>query len=212
MTPKIHLFLSPGACSLAPHILLNEADLPFAFTKIDLSTGFPKEYLHLNPKGQVPFLHLDAETVTELAAIMTAIAQLVPSKHFLGKTPLETVRCYEWLNWMSTSLHSRGYGGVFRPYLYVDDEALYEKVREKSLRRVGECYDFIEEKLEGKKWAVGNDYTAVDAGLFVFHRWGTRSGFEMEKYPNYTRLVKEVAKRPAVIKSMEEEGISISSD
>jgi len=210
MAPKLHFFFSPGSCALGPHILLHEANLAFAFTKIDVIAGFPDEYRHLNPKGRVPILHLDDETVTEVPAITTVIAQLSPSNKLLGSTPFETVRCYEWMNWMSSSLHGVAYGGVFRPHWFVDGEELYGMVQKKSLKRVEESYEYIEEKLEGRKWAVGEDFTAVDANLFVFYRWGTANGFKMEeKFPNYARIAKEVATRPSVIKAAEEEGIEL---
>lgn len=212
MAPKIHLFLGPGACSLAPHILLREAALEFDFTSIAVIGGFPDEYRHLNPKGQVPFLHLDSETITEVPAIITAISQLAPSNHLLGKTPLDTVRCYEWMNWISTTLHRQAWGAFFRPYWYVDDEGLYDVVKGNAIKKIEECYDFIEEKLEGKKWAVGDDFTAVDANLFVFYRWGPMVGIDMKKYANYTRLAEEVAKRPSVVKAVEEEGIGMYSN
>ncbi|MFY7906175.1 MAG: glutathione transferase GstA, partial [Burkholderiaceae bacterium] len=56
------LFYSPGACSLAPHIVLHESGLPFegvlASTKTHkLADG--TDYYTINPLGYVPFLVLD---------------------------------------------------------------------------------------------------------------------------------------------------------
>jgi len=57
------LFYVPGACSLSPHIVLREANLPFTLDRIDLKAGKrPRtagQYLSLNPKGYVPALELD---------------------------------------------------------------------------------------------------------------------------------------------------------
>ncbi|KAF2682162.1 glutathione S-transferase [Lentithecium fluviatile CBS 122367] len=210
MSPKIHLFLAPGACSLAPHILLQEIGIPFKTTTLRVEKRFPEEYLQLNPKGQVPFLHLDSETITENPAILTAIAQIDPSKHLLGKTDIEKVRCYEWMNWISGKLHGQAFGSLFRPQRYVKDEALYDAVRERSKETIAECYQYIEEKLGERKWAVGDDFTAADAYLFVFYRWGGPTGFSMkERFPNYTRLAEQVVKRGAVSKAAEEEGITL---
>lgn len=92
---ELRLFHSPGSCSTAAHILLKESGLPFSSEIINVMQGFPAKFLHLNPKSRIPFLHMDGETITEMPAIMTAIAQLVRDKKFLGSTNLGTVRCYE---------------------------------------------------------------------------------------------------------------------
>ena len=56
------LYFSPGACSLAPHIVLREAG--FEFTPVLASTKTKKladgsDFLAINSKGQVPVLELD---------------------------------------------------------------------------------------------------------------------------------------------------------
>lgn len=58
-------------------------------------------------------------------------------------------------------------------------------------------------------WAVGGRFTAVDAYLYVFWRWGAGElGIDMEgRYPRWSRLVAELVKRDAVKKALEAEGI-----
>jgi glutathione S-transferase len=204
---ELRLFHSPGSCSTAAHILLKESGLPFSTEMINVMQGFPVEFLHLNPKGRVPFLHMNGETITEMPAIMTAIAQLVPDKMFLGSTNLETVRCYEWFNFLAGELHAQGYFTLYRPHYFIDDEAACEHIQEKGRAKIDRCYGIIEEKLEGLH-AVGVAFSAVDAYLLPFYRWGTANGFAMkEKYPKYTALVQNLAGMKSIRNVCEVEGI-----
>lgn len=40
----INLYLSPGACSLAPHILLHEVGVPFSTTVVSVKSGLSAEF------------------------------------------------------------------------------------------------------------------------------------------------------------------------
>jgi glutathione S-transferase len=212
---KIHLVLSPGSCALASHILLREAGVTFDITKIFITFAnkFPEKLQHLNLKRRVPILQIDDKIITETPAIMTAISQMAPEKKLMGSTNLEVLRTYEWLNWLSGTLHTSGYGALLRPERFVDDEKLYPDVRTKARINIQECYEYIERQLEERKWAVGNTFGAVDAYLLVFWRWGNGAKFAMsELFPNYARLMLEVIKRQSVIDSVEEEGIDMMQD
>jgi glutathione S-transferase len=205
---ELRLFISPGSCSTAVHILIQESGLPFTAEVIDVKQGFPSERLHLNPKGKVPFLHMDGETITEVPAIMIAIAQLVPDKKFFGSTNLETVRCYEWLNFLSAELHAQGFFTVVRPHYFIDDTSAHGALQQKGSAKINKCYEVIEEKLTGLH-AVGNAFSVADAYLLPFYRWGNAMGFPMkETFPKYTALVENLAEMESVKKVCEVEGIN----
>ncbi|KAF2107040.1 putative glutathione S-transferase [Lophiotrema nucula] len=209
-TPKINLWIAPGACSLAPHIMLLDVGLPYTLTTIQVADkGYPEEHTRINPKRRVPILQLDDDTIiTEGPAILTAISQLAPDKHVLGKTNLEVVRSYEWLNWLSGTLHTQGYGGLYRPARFSKDKEHFEAITEKGRETIAECYRAIDRKLRGRKFAVGDGFTAVDAFLLIFYRWGNRMNFGMqEAYPEYVRVMGEVVERESVRKVLDEEGI-----
>ena len=76
------LYYAPGACSLAPHIILRETGLPFDLDRVDFATrktASGDDFNKINPKSQVPTLKLDnGETLTEGPVIMQYIADRKP--------------------------------------------------------------------------------------------------------------------------------------
>jgi glutathione S-transferase len=211
--PETKFYYAPGSCSLCPHILLREAGLEFQGIPMRVTEKravFPDSFRLINPKMRVPVLSLDSQIITEVPAICTAISSLVPSMHLMGSTALETARVYEWMSWLSGTLHGIGFGRLFRPGRWTldVDEGVLEGIKGSGREVVGECFDQIEGKLKGGEWAVGGEFTAVDAYLLVFFRWGNQAGFEMRRrYPKYTKLVEKLVERDAVKKTLEFEKI-----
>ncbi|KAG4434218.1 hypothetical protein IFR05_010288 [Cadophora sp. M221] len=207
---KIQFYYAPGACSILPHILLHETGLPFEAIEVhrfDRPSSWPEGYERINPKMQVPALAIDDEIITENIAVCAAISSLVPEKHLMGKSPMETVRVYEWLSWMAINLHTGGFGHVFRLARWSDEESAHEGIKTKALERVRGIFDVVEGRLTGVH-AVGGEFTAVDAYLFVFYRWGVQVKFEMkEKYPRYSALVENLVKRKGAKAAIKTEGI-----
>ena len=72
------LYYMPGACSLAAHIALREAGLPFDLELVDggsKKTKSSEDYMTINPKGAVPAIRLeDGQLLTEAAVIQQYIA------------------------------------------------------------------------------------------------------------------------------------------
>lgn len=204
---SIVLYYSPGACSLASHVLLREIGVKFGLLKVELGASLPESFRRINPKMRVPVLSIDEHVITETPAIFTAISQLAPDKHLLGKSNMDIVRSYEWLNWLSGTLHGQAFGGLVRPHRYTDDPALYDAIKAKGWKNAVECFEKIESDLSGLH-AVGDDFTAVDVFLYIFYRWANYGQDRvMDKYPKYTKLVLHLAKRSSVQEALEAEGV-----
>lgn len=207
----ITLWMSSGACSLAPHILLHEIGATFDTVVASTSAGgtLTEEFTRLNPKQRVPILALGNEVITELPAIVTAISNLAPEHHLMGATPLDNVRVYEWMNWLSGTLHGQGFGGLWRPHRFSDDPAVFDSIIAKARKTIAECYDMIESKLEGRH-SAGGAFTAVDPFLLVFYRWGNRIGIDMsERYRNYSVFARALVQRPSVVTTFNAEQIAL---
>lgn len=207
----IQLHFWPGACSIAPHILLVESGLPFEAVKVQPTRDykFPEEFRRLNPKLRIPVLVLNGEIViTESTAIMTAIAQLVPEKHWLGRTNIETVRVYEWMNWLSGTVHGQAWGQILRPGRYCDDPNTHKLIQRKGKEAAQEMYRLIEDTLGGV-YAVGYDLTIVDPFLYVLWLWAAGQNLvSRQTHPKYAQLVDELVKRESVTKVLETEKIA----
>ncbi len=100
------LFYTPGACSLSPHIVLREIGQDFTIEKVDLAqkkTESGKNYLTINPKGQVPALLLDdGNLLTEGVAIVLYLADKAPNCNLIAPAGnLSRYHTIEWLTYIS---------------------------------------------------------------------------------------------------------------
>jgi len=96
-----------------------------------------------------------------------------------------------------------------RPQRFTDDdnEETLERVKRKGKSTIEECFGFVESRLRGGKWAVGEQMTAVDAFLLVFWRWGVASSFEMGKYERYRALMGKLVEKESVKEVLKAEKI-----
>ena len=198
------LFYKPGACSLASHITLRESGKDFTLIGVDLMhkrTENGDDFLKVNPKGQVPTLLLDDNTLlTECVAIMQYIADSVADRQLLA--PVSTINRYrtlEWLNYIATELH-KGFTPLFRPDTPEDYKPTARALLDKKLA-------YIDESLANAQWISGSRFTIADAYLFTVLRWAFAVKLEMAGYKNIAAYMERVAARPAVAAAMAAEGL-----
>jgi glutathione S-transferase len=202
MSPVVKLYYSPQACSMASQILLADAGLAHEAIKVNVRDPAERaEYVKtVNPKGQVPALVVDGEVITEAPAIITAISQLVPEKHYIGSTPMENVRFYEWMNFMSGTVHTKSFTGLFYAPAFSDDPAATEGITTKAKVNVMAAFQTIEDnlaKLNDPTHAIGHSLTGVDAYLAVFILWAKFFQIDTSRYPNYSKLFDSISQTAA---------------
>ena len=220
------LYYSPGACSLAPHIVLEEIGAPFALELVPArgereGPGTATEaWRAVNPKGRVPALAPVAgsaggapELLTEAPAIMIHLAAANPEAGLLPADPAGLARCVEWLNWLSGNVHAMSCGQIWRAHRFSDDEAGLAAIRAKGRANLIDQYAYVERLLgDGREWAVGGGYSVVDPYLLVFFHWGGRIGLDMRKdYPAWAGLMDKVIARPAVRRALATEGVEVAA-
>jgi len=202
----MRLYYAPGACSLAPHIVVREAGLPVELEKVDLAakkTERGDDFRTINPKGYVPTLKLDdGALLTENAAILQYLGDQAGES--AGLIPpagtRERYRVVEWLTFLSTELH-QNFGVFFIPNYP-------EEARNLTRAKLAERLRFLEEHFAGGgAYLNGERFSVADAYLFTVLGWTKRHGIDMQPYPNLRAYQARVAERPAVQRALREEGL-----
>ena len=189
------LYFSPGACSLASHIVLRELGLPFEAVQVDLvkkTTKSGEDFTTINAKGYVPALALDDGAVlTEGPAILQYLADLAPEA---GLAPangtLERYRLQEWLGFINSELHKQ-FSPLFNPSA---PEQTKDAARKTIARRLG----YVEAQLDGRTFLAGEAFTVADAYLYTVLGWTKHVGVDLAPFPRVVAFRERVGARPAV--------------
>jgi glutathione S-transferase len=198
------LYYSPGACSLAPHIVAREAGLSLDLEKIDLAnrtTASGRSYLEVNPKGYVPALQVEDGTVmTEVSALIQYLADQAPQAGLIpaAGTP-ERYKVLEWIGFIATEIH-KGFGPLWNP---TTPDAVKQATKERLFQR----FAYVDQQLDGRSNLTGERLTVADAYLFVVVNWTNFHGLSLGDYPNLAAFMERVAARPKVQDALQAEGL-----
>lgn len=198
------LYFSPGACSLSPHIVAEEAGIACEYILTSTKTHqLPDgtDFYTINPLGYVPFLVLDdGQSLREGPVIVQYLADRAPEKKLLPAVgTMERYRVLEWLNFIGTELH-KSFGPLFKPST---PEAYKPTVRQALRGR----FEWVEQQLADKDYLMGSQFTVADAYLFTITNWGKVVGLDLSDLPNLQAYQQRVSARPAVQAALRAEGL-----
>ena len=113
------LYYSPGACSMAPHIVAREAGHKIDLEKVDIpakKTVGGEDFWTINSKGYVPALKMDnGQVLTEVGVIIQYLADQKPESGLTAKMgTMERYRQMEAVNFAATEIHKQ-LGAFFNP-------------------------------------------------------------------------------------------------
>ena len=214
MTVSLTLYYAPGACSIASHIALQEAQIPFDVKSVALGAGEQRspDFLALNPKGRIPLLITPFGPLTENPAILEYVASLAPEGQL---APVEDIaklaQMREFNAFLSATVHVAHAHGP-RGGRWANTESALQDMKAQVADNMLSAFELIEQTLQSGPWVLGKDFSIADAYLYTFARW-----LEMDRVD--TRGLRRVLahrtrmeQRPAVQAVLAAEGIAYSGD
>lgn len=194
------LYYAPGACSLADHIALIEAGLPYTLDKVDLKekrTQEDEDYTTINPKGYVPALALqDAAVLTENIAILSYIAEKSTK---VAAPPEHRWLLLETIAFISTEVHKG-----FKPFFMPDST---DDAKTAAAQNLSKRLAYLERQLDGRDFIVGATFTVADCYLFVMLMWAQKKA-KLDLPDALARYFDNLSQRPAIRQALTEEGLT----
>ncbi|MEO3690966.1 glutathione S-transferase family protein [Roseateles paludis] len=207
----LELHYYPSNASFAPHLLLEEMQLPYTLRKVNREAGEHKSpaYLKLNPNGLIPVLIDNGEPLYETAAILMHLADKAP-----GFAPpmgtLARAHYLKWMVWMTNTLQA-----MLIHYFYPErmanegDAQAAAVVKARAEAQVGPMLDQMEAELarHGGPWFGGAAYSALDPLAFMLSRWTRMHAHPARDRPLLGAYLARVAARPATQAVVAREGL-----
>lgn len=199
------LYYSPGACSLAAHIALCEANVPFELVKVEgrgPKTAGGVDYMTITAKGYVPALQLDSgEVLTEGTAILPYVGDLSPAS---GLAPaagtMARYRLHEWLGYINSEVH-KSFSPFFTPGATDEQKTAARSVLDRRLK-------FIEQHLAHSEYLLEGGFSVADCYLFTVLGWCRYIKIDVaSNWPGLVSYLEKISARPAVHRAMQAEGL-----
>jgi glutathione S-transferase len=205
------LYYSSGSCSMSCHITLEESGLKYEAIQVDFDNANDPNValvMKMNPLGTLPILITDhGQQIDQNLAIHAYVAEMAPTKHLLPKAgTTDFISALNMLSFVAADLH-KSVGGLFSLAAYESDKDTQAKVRAVLLPRANECLQYLDTKLEGKSYLMGETFSAVDAYAFTVTSWTKYLDVSIAGYTNLDKYMTRVAARPAVAHVLKVEGL-----
>lgn len=200
------LYYADGTCAMGIHLLLEEIGEPYEKVRLSFAENEHKQpaYLSINPKAKVPALATHEHgVITELPAIAFYLAKTYPQARLLPDDVIGQVRAMELLEYVTATVHMRGWTRIVKPALFSADGDP-ERVRQEGMAIFTAGLDLLAKGLGDKPYALG-DFSIADAGLFFLEQWAGRRRIALPPAlaAHYARMLE----RPAVRRMLEQEGL-----
>lgn len=182
-------------------IMLEECGLPYNIKPVDVWAGdqFAPEFAKINPLLKVPAI-VDSDgpggkpyTVIESGAILIYLAE--KTGNFI---PHEPVARYDTLQWLIVQVANLGpMSGQhvhFSKYAGPGNDYSARRYRTQVIK----LFDLYEQRLGGRPYVAGNDYTIADIAAFPWLRNFELLAIDPGQYPTIKKWVGTIGGRDAV--------------
>jgi len=187
------LFYSQGACSLAPMIVAQWADIELETAKVNLADRDASFY-EVNPMGAVPALILDdSRAFSQVDAILNYLSALNPTAGLGGSNLLETFELNQWNAFLGGDFHP-AFKGIFGPRKLITDatESEIERITVAARAAVDRVAVILDKKIGDSGHVVLGRRTIADAHAFAMIRWIKNFPDGISTYPHLEKFMQKM--------------------
>jgi glutathione S-transferase len=213
---SMKLYFSPGACSFVPHALLEMAGADYEPAMVKLHKGEQNEpaYRAVNPRGQVPVLVDEGQTITQIVAIVNHLDARFPEQDFLPRDPLARTRVLETLAWMNNTVHPT-FTHVFMPFKFAGTPEAQAELKAFNAKvyagLLGELEAMAKKAADdGQAFLGGDRFGPLDAYALTLLRWGGFAQIDPTGFAALWAHVQKVAQLPGVARAIERERLQLN--
>ncbi|WP_010484942.1 glutathione binding-like protein [Pseudomonas sp. S9] len=205
---RLQLYSLPTPNGVKVSIMLEEIGLPYEPHLVSFETRdqFSPEYLSLNPNNKIPAM-IDPNgpdgqplALVESGAMLVYLAE--KTGQLLASDPAQRYETLQWLMFQMGGIGPMiGQLGFFHKFAGKDIED--KRPRDRYVDEVKRLLNVLEQRLQGRQWIMGDDYSIADIAIFPWMR--NLVGFyeagdlvEFNKCPNIKRVLDKFLARPAV--------------
>lgn len=202
---QLYSFPTPNGVKVS--IALEEIGLKYEAHKVSLSDTDVKSepFLALNPNGKIPaIIDPDGPDGQRIALFESGAILLYLAEKSGQLLPSDAIGRYETIQWVMFQMG--GIGPMFGQYGFfskfagskVEDPLPRERYRAESVRLL----KVLEQRLDGRTWLMGDDYTIADIATFPWIRgaklfYEAGEAMEMASMPRVMDWVERCSERPA---------------
>jgi len=210
---RLQLYSLPTPNGIKVSTMLEEIGLPYEahLVSFDKQDQMSPAFLSLNPNNKIPaILDPDGPDGQPLALFESGAILLYLAEKTGQLIPADAAGRYATIQWLMFQMAGVGpmFGqvGFFHKFAGKDYED--KRPRDRYVSEAKRLLGVLEQRLAGRSWIMGEQYTIADIATFPWVR--TLVGFYeagelvgMEQFPNVTRVYEAFMARPAVIKGID---------
>lgn len=194
-------------------IMLEEIGLPYEAHRVsfDSNDQLSPEFLSLNPNNKIPAILDPHGPNGQPLALFESGAILIYLAEKTGRLlPQDAAGRYECIQWLMFQMGGVGpmFGqlGFFHKFAGKDIED--PRPRERYIAEAKRLLGVLEQRLDGRAWIMGDDYSIADIALFPWVRtlvdfYAAGDLVEFQRFPNVERVLQAFLARPAVVRGLE---------
>ena len=209
---RLQLYSLPTPNGVKVSIFLEEVGLPYEvhLVSFDSNDQMSPEFLSLNPNNKIPAI-LDPNgpggkplPLFESGAILLYLAEKT------GKLmPQDAAARYETIQWLMFQMGGIGpmFGQVGFFLKFAGKEYEDKRPRDRYINESRRLLAVLEQRLQGRDWIMGDEYTIADIAIFPWVRnligfYGAGELVEINRFPNVQRVLEAFVARPAVARGL----------